>query len=211
MRLEGSAFLAAGAPPGAIEIVECGTEDAVAWDDFVARSNGTYCHLYGWKSILERSYKLKTFYLAFQSRDAWAGALPLAVMPRLPGRETKAVSLPYCNYGGLLAAPGADPAALRIRAADYLRSRGVRSIEFRERAEGPAASTEVCMLRHLPATAGQLWGELGVKVRNQVRKAERSQLTITWGRDQVGSLYDIYAIKMGELGTPVHSPRFLIA
>jgi len=191
------------------EITECGAGEATAWDDFIARSNGTYCHLYGWKSVLARSYALKTCYLTFRSGNVWVGVLPLALMPHLPGWPAKAISLPYCNYGGMLVAPGADIASLRARAFDYMRRRGVRTIEFRERADYPAASAEVCMLLRLPSTIEQLWAGLGVKVRNQVRKAQRSDLSIRWGRDQADSLYDIYAIKMGELGTPVHSRRFI--
>lgn len=203
------AYRAPGLPAAAVKIVECGAIEAAAWDDFIARTNGTYCHLYGWKAVLERSYALQTWYLTFRSGDEWIGVLPLALMPHLPGRRAKAISLPYCNYGGIVTAPHTDPAVLRAGASGYLRALGVRTIEFRERAQDPATSAEVCMLRRLPVTVEQLWAEVGVKVRNQVRKAERSELSIHWGQDQAGSLYEIYAVKMGELGTPVHSPRFI--
>jgi len=73
-RTEGSAIsTAASVLAGKIEVVECGVAEAAAWDDFVARSEGTYCHLWGWRSVLERTYGLETRYLAFRSGDAWAG------------------------------------------------------------------------------------------------------------------------------------------
>ncbi len=210
MRTEGPAFsVVAGLPAKPLEVVECGAAEAAAWDDFAAGANGTYCHLYGWRSVLERSYSLKTLYLTFRSAGEWVGILPLALMPHLPGRPPKAISLPYCNYGGIVAVPHVDGAALRSLAAEYLRARGVRAVEFRERSEDAATSAEVCMLLRLPPAAAQLWAGLNAKVRNQVRKAQRSGLSIRWGREQAGSLYEIYAIRMGELGTPVHSRRFI--
>jgi FemAB-related protein (PEP-CTERM system-associated) len=55
-----------------------------------------------------------------------------------------------------------------------------------------------------------LWKEIGAKVRNLVRKAEKSDLTVREGdpaRDLDG-FYDVFAENMRELGTPVYAKRF---
>ena len=195
--------------PSEFTIAACDQTSSAPWNDFVKNASGTYCHLFGWKRVFERTYGLRTHYLAFRSADTWLAILPVAVMPRLPGRPVNAVSLPYCNYGGLLAAPGVETAPLKAAAIKHLSGLGVEQIEFRELAPGQAETSEVTMILPLPGNPDLLWKQVGDKVRNQVRKAQRSGLTVRWGREQGDALQAIYAKNMGRLGTPVHSPKFL--
>jgi serine/alanine adding enzyme len=190
-------------------VTECSSSDADVWDGFVASASGTYCHLFNWKQVFELTYGLQTHYLAFRSADVWLGILPLVIMPRLPGGGVKAVSLPYCNYGGLLTAPGVDAERLKSAAIKYLTKMGVGKIEFRDMMPGMADASEVSMILALPENSELLWKQVSDKVRNQVRKAQRSDLTLRWGRDQGDELYAIYAKNMGRLGTPVHSLKFV--
>ncbi|WP_438978920.1 GNAT family N-acetyltransferase [Polynucleobacter sp.] len=190
-------------------IVECGVENSMDWDSFVKNSSGTYCHLFGWKRVIERTYGLQTHYLVFRSAVAWLGVLPLAIMPRLPGGVLKAVSLPYCNYGGLLVAHGVDPAPVKTAFLNYLIGLGIIEVEFRDIAPSMAQAAEVTMILALPESAELLWKQIGDKVRNQIRKAYKAGLTLRWGRDQGDDLYVIYAKNMARLGTPVHSPKFV--
>ncbi len=192
-----------------LSVNECGEESSAEWDAFVERVSGTYCHLFGWKRVFERAYRLRSRYLALSSSGTWVGVLPLAVIPRLPGGVVKAVSLPYCGYGGLLHLPGADAEVLKDEALKYLANVGVRNIEFRELAPSLENAGEVTMILSLPTSVDLLWKKVGDKVRNQIRKAERSGLKLRWGADQCDDLHVIYAKNMGRLGTPVHSPRFI--
>ena len=194
-----------------LSIVECGAEKSSVWDSFVKEASGTYCHLFGWKQVFEQTYGLQTHYLVIRSSEVWLGVLPLAVMPRLPGGARKAVSLPYCNYGGLLVADGIDDAPIKAAAIDYLASLGIDKIEFRDIAPGTADAGEVTMVVALPKSPGLLWKQIGDKARNQIRKAQKAGLTLRWGGDQGDELYAIYARNMGRLGTPVHSPKFIKA
>lgn len=190
-------------------VVECGAGDSAAWDSFVEKASGTYCHLFGWKLVFERTYALQTRYLVFRSAEVWLGVLPLAVMPRLPGGAVKAVSLPYCNYGGLLVAHGVDAVPIKTAAINYLTNLGIVKVELRDIAPGMFEAAEVTMILALQESAELLWKQIGDKARNQVRKAQKAGLTLRWGRDQGDDLYAIYAKNMGRLGTPVHSPRFI--
>lgn len=192
--------------------VECSSAQEETWNAFVGLSGGSYCHLFGWKQVLERSYGLRTHYLAMPSTRVstpWAAILPVAIMPRLPGGTIKAVSLPYCNYGGLLAAPGEDAASLKAAAIRHLSTLGIEQLELRELAPSAIEATEVTMMLMMPDSVESLWKKIGDKARNQVRKAQRAGLTLRWGRDQADALYSIYAQNMGRLGTPVHSLRFI--
>jgi len=191
------------------QVFDCREEESEIWDAFVEKASGTYCHLFGWKKVIERTYGLKTHYLTFRSADIWLAILPLAIMPRLPGGAVKAVSLPYCNYGGLLASSGVDAEPLKTVAIRYLIGMGVGKFELRDIAPGIADAAEVTMILSLPESSELLWKQVGDKVRNQVRKAQRSGLILRWGREQGDDLYAIYAKNMGRLGTPVHSPKFV--
>jgi len=195
--------------PSDLSIMECGAESSSTWNDFVDKSSGSYCHLFGWKQVFERTYGLQTYYLVFLSAKVWLGVLPLAIMPRFLGCAVKAVSLPYCNYGGLLAAPGVDVKNLNEAAINYLSGKGIDKIEFRQIAPSMVDAGEVTMILSLSDSIELLWKQIGVKARNQVRKAQKAGLTLSWGRDQGDELYAIYAKNMSRLGTPVHSPRFV--
>jgi len=130
-------------------------------------------------------------------------------MPKIPGGAVKAVSLPYCNYGGLLVAHGVDAAPIKVAAINYLTGLGIDMVELRDIAPGMVDASEVTMILSLPKSAELLWKQIGDKARNQVRKAQKTGLLLRWGRDQSDDLYAIYAKNMGRLGTPVHSPRFI--
>jgi FemAB-related protein (PEP-CTERM system-associated) len=179
------------------------------WTDFVARNSGNYCQVLEWQRVLAVSYRLETHFLMFFDAGIPVGLLPLAVIPSLFSR--KAVSLPFCNYGGLLVAGNFDKQRVLQSALDYLGARGIARIEFRDLrglADGKSSS-EVTLLLDLPETQELLWKNVGDKARNQVRKAERAGLAAHWGPDQAGDLYDIYAENMGRLGTPVHARAFV--
>lgn len=193
------------------QILDCDSFFKNEWNCYVAKHHGNYCHLYEWRRVFESSYDLNTLYLIIKNPDEWVGILPLAVLPCLTKR--KAVSLPYCNYGGLLAAKGADKHRVRQAALSYLKEKGIRRIEMRELCldENRQTSTEVTLMLDLPESAESLWKKIGDKARNQVRKAERAGLEVRWGREQVAELYAIYADNMGRLGTPVHARAFVDA
>ena len=190
-------------------ILECGNEQAESWDRFVTAASGTYCHLFGWKRVIERTYGLQTLFLAFGPSENWRAVLPIAFMPGLSGRYRKAVSLPYCNYGGLLAGPGIDRNSLRQEVLRFLAGKQISAVEFREMGSEAPGCKDVTMILSLSKSADLLWKRLGDKVRNQIRKAQRSGLSLRWGRDQAQELYGIYSQNMGRLGTPVHSRRFI--
>ncbi|MEO7274616.1 MAG: FemAB family XrtA/PEP-CTERM system-associated protein, partial [Vicinamibacterales bacterium] len=93
-------------------------------------------------------------------------------------------------------------------------ARGLKHVELRHLAPHyagrlPAKQHKVAMTRPLPGDAETLWNALDRKVRNQVRKAEKSHLTaVHGGRELVPEFYAVFARNMRDLGTPVYSQRF---
>lgn len=53
------------------------------------------------------------------------------------------------------------------------------------------------------------WKGLDAKVRNQVRKAEKSGVTVKWGReDRLEEFYRVFCVNMRDLGSPTHARGF---
>lgn len=121
------------------------------------------------------------------------------------------VSLPYLNYGGMFADDADTAHALVDRAVELADRLGVRYLELRnERPIEHAAlsarmSGKVHMRLPLPASAELLWKQLKDKVRNQVRKGQKNNLTAVWGRAELlDDFYAVFGRNMRDLGTPVY-------
>ena len=124
--------------------------------------------------------------------------------------------MPFLDSGGPC---GSSPALSRILIEHLIaeaRGIGARSIELRcsKRIDIGIRPAEhkVNMTLPIPADVGRLWGQLDKDVRYQIRKAERSGLTIeSGGAEKLTAFYDMFAVRMRDLGSPVHAPGFLAA
>jgi FemAB-related protein (PEP-CTERM system-associated) len=119
-------------------------------------------------------------------------------------------SLPFLNHGGVLAASDDVARALVEEAARLAASRRCRHVELRHigrRFEHlPCRQHKVTMRL---ALAGGLWERLDRKARNQVRKAQKSDLTVErGGAELLPAFYAVFARNMRDLGTPVYSKKF---
>jgi FemAB-related protein (PEP-CTERM system-associated) len=182
------------------------------WDDYVSRrQDATVYHLSGWRQVFERAFSHRTEYLCARDNGAIVGVLPLVEMrSRLFGRFM--VSLPFVNYGGVLAEDDAA-AALFEQAGMLAERRGLTHVELRHftpRFPGaPNKRHKVTMILPLARDEGTQWDGLDRKVRNQVRKAEKSGLICeVGGREHLDAFYGVFATNMRDLGTPVYAKGF---
>jgi len=68
------------------------------------------------------------------------------------------------------------------------------------------------MCAPLAGDADAAWAALDRKVRNQIRKAEKSNLHVSiGGAEHLPAFYRVFAENMRDLGTPVYSPRLFAA
>jgi FemAB-related protein (PEP-CTERM system-associated) len=73
----------------------------------------------------------------------------------------------------------------------------------------PVKQHKVTMLLRLAANEADAWTALDRKVRNQIKKAQKSGLTVeNGGSELLGDFYAVFAENMRDLGTPVYSRRF---
>lgn len=164
-----------------------------------------------WLCVLERAFGQQAYLLEAARGSESVAHLPLIYMKSLLFGKFL-VSLPYLNSAGLF---GSDQQALRalVEAAVNLAERlDVQHLELRHETPFPhellptASLHKVHMRRALPSDAVALWSQLGPKVRNQVRKAEKHQFHVHWGgQDLLAAFYAVFSRNMRDLGTPVYS------
>jgi FemAB-related protein (PEP-CTERM system-associated) len=194
--------------------VQVAAADADAACEAYVRAHPTALayHRPGWLRVIHRAFGHETRYLVAIRADAIVGVLPLALMSsRLFGRF--AVSVPFVNYGGVLADDAEAAGALVDAAiAATARARGAY-LELRHMARlCPSLQPrrhKVTMTLALEADADAQWQVIDRKLRNQVRKAEKSGLEVRGGGiELVPEFYRVFARNMRDLGTPVYSVRF---
>lgn len=187
--------------------------DGASWDRFVEQHpDATGYHLWAWRGIFERVFGHQTTYLIAERDGVTSGVLPL-VRFRSPLFGRFLVSLPFVNYGGVLATEEATAQSLVARAASIAREFKARHVELRHRSRRFEALApkehKVSMLLPLAASTEAMWDALDRKVRNQVRKAEKSGLVAeSGGIERLDDFYGVYARNMRDLGTPVYAKRF---
>jgi FemAB-related protein (PEP-CTERM system-associated) len=183
-----------------------------AWDAFVfAMPQGTFFHRARWRHVIAKAFRHPAHYL-FAERDGQiSGIMPLVhVKTRLFGSGI--VSVPFCVYGGPLAADAESAAVLEREAARLMERSGARFCEFRflhtpqsgwaagpalyETFRRPLAASDEANLKAIPR-----------KQRAVIRKGIANGLAARTGRDGDG-FFRLYAESVRNLGTPVFPRRY---
>jgi FemAB-related protein (PEP-CTERM system-associated) len=182
------------------------------WDAYVERHpDASVYHLAAWTDLVREQFGVRAERLAVVRGGQIVGVLPLVFFKTLLfGRF--ATSMPFVNYGGIVADSPDVEAFLLSAAVDSTRREGGSYLELRHArqrfGDAPCQTRKVAMVLSLERTAEGQWGALDRKLRNQVRKAEKSGLTVrTGGIEDVGPFHDVLSENMRDLGTPVHGRR----
>jgi FemAB-related protein (PEP-CTERM system-associated) len=194
--------------------VEAGRElDRAAWDRYVGQQpEATAFHLAGWPEVLADCFGHRTFGLTAWQDGTLTGVLPLVLMSsRMFGRFL--VSLPFFDYGGVLADDAATERALVDRAVALTRELGAAHLELRHvrtRDLGLQARTHrVSMRLPLPADPDVLWQGFKGKLRSQIRRpGKEGCVARIGGAEDLDAFYRVFAVNMRDLGTPVYPKAF---
>jgi FemAB-related protein (PEP-CTERM system-associated) len=210
--------------------------DRATWDAFVERHPGaTMYHLSAWTDLIEEVFGHRAERLAAVvaggATDATSnhradtrhadrssaheghvvGVLPIVYF-QTPLFGRFAASMPFVNYGGV-AADSPEAAALlfdaavtdaRLHRASYLELRHAQRLFTGT----PYQSHKVAMVLPLLGDAEAQWNGLDRKLRNQIRKAEKSGFAVRIGGAEL--LDDFHAVmseNMRDLGSPMHGRR----
>ena len=183
------------------------------WDAYVkSHPKASGYHLAAWLGIIGRAFGHDTCALVAESTKGVVGVLPLVVF-RSPLFGRFLVSMPFVNYGGILADTPATERALLDAAIGEARRCGASHLELRHTrevfAELRSRRHRVAMTLALESSVDKAWLQLDRKVRNQVRKAQKSGLRVeVTGATRLSAFYSIFAQNMRDLGTPVYGRRF---
>jgi serine/alanine adding enzyme len=126
------------------QIKELESTDHRLWDSYVKNHpDGTLYHMSGWKNVIERSYRHKTYYLIavkpegsinpinpINSINSIVGILPLVHIKHVLFGNSL-ISIPYFDLGGILADDGKTEKDLLTEAIKLGRGLGADTIELR--------------------------------------------------------------------------------
>jgi serine/alanine adding enzyme len=209
------------------------------WNEYVtSHPQGLFSHHLGWKSIIEKTYGHKTYYMVavrFEEKErSVVGVLPLVHLKH-PFLTNSMISLPFLDCGGILADNPEVENSLLEEAIRLARSLKVRSVELRHLEPifslksnggdeavsmvGPdfpdwsvqVRSHKVRMLLALPSSSEILMKSFKSKLRSQIHRPIKAGLiSKVGGEELVDDFYKVFSTNMRDLGSPVHSKELIV-
>jgi FemAB-related protein (PEP-CTERM system-associated) len=190
-------------------------EHTKAWSDYLeSRDTEVLYHRLEWDQVF-REYGLPVVRLI-----AWRDSRVVGVLPLVWQRSwifgNRLISLPWFDAAGVLADDEHVSASLVSAAVQLAARRRAAGLVLRQRKKIETwqhdRSDKVLMRLPLTRDPGELWNGFSAKVRNQVRKAEKSGLSAaTGGSESLAPFFSVYSKNMRDLGSPSHSKRFFKA
>jgi FemAB-related protein (PEP-CTERM system-associated) len=203
------------------------TKKRQLWNDYVSSHKGGTCyHATSWKTAVERVYGHPSHYIIALAvggndggvvQDRIVGVLPLFHLKNI-WFGNQLVSLPFCDYGGILADDDEIAQTLLQRAFE-LASDDNAAVELRHTEEVysdrlVSSSHKVRMVLVIDGDADKLWKSFDAKLRSQIRKPEKEGLIgKIGGLELLDDFYQVFSFNMHDLGSPVHSkklPRYVL-
>lgn len=202
-----------------IDICDMKAVGAAAWDDYVmAHPEATLYHLSGWRRVIRETYGHQAYYLMAKNSDngAVTGVLPLIRLKHFVFGNCL-LSMPFFDMGGVLADTEEIEQLLLQKAVTLGRKLGVNNIELRHTTprlivlkNSTVKSHKVRMVMELPESSDALMKSFNSKFRNKIKKPMRAGLECRLGGlELLRDFYHVFAINMRDLGSPVHSKRFI--
>jgi len=168
-------------------------------------------HRAEWKNLIHDVFGHECYYFYATHNEEMVGILPLVRLnSRLFGDFI--VSMPYFNSGGAIANNLLIEQQLMQAANEHAEKIGSHHIEYRDdisRDKLPVRDEKVNMILSLPNLPETLWQNFSSKLRSQIRRAQREDITVNIGSiDCLDDFYTVFAQNMRDLGTPVYSKSF---
>ena len=183
------------------------------YSEFIEHSEAaTVYHRPEWLDSVEDAFEMLCYRLLAQQGREPVGVLPLGhVRSVIFGNYL--TSVPFGNFGGIVARSTEAAAALLAHATELARSLGSKWIELRHIDPLPLPLVEHTRKARqrvkFAETPDALWEALPKQMRKHVRKAEKSGLTCEFaGAERLDDFYYVFARNMRDLGTPVYPRRF---
>ena len=189
------------------------------WNRFLSESeNASFASLFDWKAVYEEVFGFKTFYILIKDDKKIRGILPLILIKSpLIGKGSFLISTPYITQSGIcLNGFSVDPTPVIDRLSQLIKDCGARYVEIRQII--PFMSDTLFTRKDnftfqidLSKGAEKLWEGFTPKVRNQIRKAQKSGIEIVTGKDKyfIDSFYHVFSKRMKELSFPAYPKKYI--
>jgi serine/alanine adding enzyme len=201
------------ASPRALRVTAVDDAWAPRWNAYAATApDASIYHRYEWRALIASAFGHEGVYLAAEDESGRVrGVLPL-IRLRSALFGDFLVSMPYFNYGGVLADAEPVARALLEQAASHGKALSVSHLELRhiaQIADWPVRTDKITMERRLPGSADELSKQLGSKLRSQIKRPVREgAVGVNGGAELLDEFYAVFARNMRDLGTPVYARRF---
>src|SRR3989338_8975174 len=191
------------------------------WNQFLSESkNASFASLFNWKAIYEEVFGFKTFYLLIKDVRKIRGILHLVLINSpLIGKGSFLISTPYLTQSGLcLNGISFDPTPVINTLSKLIKECGVRYVEIRQIVHFVSdklftRKDNFTFQIDLSKGAEKLWEGFTPKVRNQVRKAQKSGIEIITGKERyfINGFYQVFSKRMKELSFPAYPKSYIEA
>lgn len=196
--------------------------DVSEYQSFVnSHSGATPYHSLAWGLSVKSCYGFKIHYLGLKINDEIVAVMPAILMSTIRGKKNLC-SLPYCDMGGILANSGETADNLKQQVIAYANQRKW-TFEYRDTyqpgssdlSDEIAQGTKVRMLYTLQTNVDEQMASFKPKLRSQIKKAAKngitSQTIANPTQQDLARFYEVFAINMRDLGSPVHSKKWFEA
>ncbi len=191
-----------------------GSDDS-AWQDFASRHERACLeHDIAWQRVFADTYGYEQRYLVLEQEAGLGGVLPLFLV-RVWRMGPCLLSMPFLDCGGPLAASASQRAELLEAARRLGQQESAAYVEMRlleQAGDGvPTRTDKAKLVLDLAGDAESVWRSLASVVRNRVRKARKSGLTVvTDSGEHLAAFHRVYARNMRDLGSPAAPKRLFI-
>ncbi len=187
------------------------SERFAEWDSYVNQhEEGTFFHLSGWKSVIERAYGHNTYYFFAEEEGRIVGLIPLTqIKSRLFGNAL--ISNPFCVYGGAIAENSdirsmletvAEEASITLK-VDYLELRNMAQTN----SEWPVKELYVTFRKELAPEPEANLNAIPRRQRRMVRQGIKAGLKSVVLND-IQQFFSIYSYSVRNHGTPVFPKKY---
>lgn len=194
-----------------VTIHEMHPEDSVRWDQFVMNHpDATFFHRSGWKTVIEKAFGHKTWFLYAEKNGELQGILPLAeVRSLLFGHSLSA--LPFCVYGGVVAKNDPAREQLELAAQELAEQLKVDYLEFRNfhsvHADWPRKDLYVTFRKEIDPDVERNMLAIPRKQRAMVRKGIKYGI-VSEVDQSIDRFFYAYSNSVHRLGTPVFAKKY---
>ena len=178
------------------------------WSQFLfeIEAHSTY-HRYEWLQALSEYSNFEIFLFVLKVDNKIVAGVPMLFMKSLLFGKCM-VSVPYVNYGGMLAHSNELTMILLEHIKEWATEEKIDFFEFRTTTSGlklPVKSEKCSMILPLPPTNELLEEQLNAKVRAQYKKADTYKPEVFFGGlELLDDFYKVFSQNMRDLGTPVY-------